>query len=184
MIYLKENPIGIDAVLQQVQQGLYDNLQAIWGTELEVYGRSYLNEKNGKSTIEAFIKDNDYSGNLIVGDKSKFFFLEQGYAVPNGLNRYTQEIDVIFILDLSKCKPSIAHRADAEVHADVEFELRKFSYLNLSIVSFATKIQNVFKEIRFRYMESLDFKYIDDMHPFHTFKFKINVAYEMQQEYC
>ena len=49
MIYLKDNPKGIDLPIQIMQQYLYDKLVASLNCEVEAYGRAYKDRDENDS---------------------------------------------------------------------------------------------------------------------------------------
>ncbi len=176
----KTNPVGIDVPLQALQTILYTALNQLWSIELEAYGRVYINENDGVMIPEAFIAPEegqlqkaDYSGTLLTADVSKFFFIDYN-GKPLGNTMRQTKVDVCFIINLGDIYPNILHRADAEVHRDVEKLLKDASALRVTDVDGPiTGIKNVFK--------GLDFKYTDDMQPKHVFKFTINLIYGLDQ---
>jgi hypothetical protein len=116
---VKTNPIGIDARLHKIQTKLYDKLTAKWGVSLEGYPRCYTIDREGVKTIEHFIKGNEYSGNLIVAEKSKFFFVAENDHSKQDNLLYQTDVSLYFIVDVREIYPEIAHRCDNEVLADV-----------------------------------------------------------------
>lgn len=117
---LKTNPVGIDSEIERIQTKLYDNLSS-WN--IEGFGRVYVNESN---TPLWFYKKNDYKTVLIkkAGTNGKFFFVESGSTDIKTSISIT-EVDLIFLLDISKIKPNITHRADEEIKVDIEKILRR-----------------------------------------------------------
>ena len=116
---VKINPIGIDAKLHKIQTKLYDKLTAKWGVTLEGYPRCYVIDRDGVKTIEHFVKANEYSGNLIVAEQSKFFFVADNDHSKQDNLLYQTDVSLYFIVDVTKIYPDIKHRCDNEVLADV-----------------------------------------------------------------
>lgn len=189
MNYLKPTPVGCDVKLQKLQVALYE-LSKSWGSppanpgdttfDLDGYGRAYFNEEDQKSILEAYVQGTDYSGNLLTTDRNKFFFFRVKKAVQEGQKQYKQEFYLLFIVDLKQAKPNTSHRADEEVHVDVERILRDNSHLQLEISDLDDNVQTIFKTYEFRYLEDIDFTVFDGMQPYHIFKFGISLVYDMQ----
>lgn len=130
MIYPKENPKREDVAIAVMQKLLHTELNIAWGLVnaedaadeskfLEAYARCYEIKESTGTIVKRYIKNNEYEG-VSVAEKNKFFFLVK--TKPKNTDRLwrTVEVDLIFIVDLQKLKPEVAHRADYEVLADVE----------------------------------------------------------------
>ena len=129
MNYTKENPIGIDAKIQSMQNVLYSELNTKWGlsggNSLDSYGRVYINNKDGKKIPEFYDQDKEY-GNVLVAETSKFFFIQRRVQTKQNVLQYKTVVELCFLVDLELLKSTVGHRADAEVHADVESVLTTF----------------------------------------------------------
>lgn len=170
---LKTNPIGLDAVIAKIQTKLYDKLTTLWGVSLEGYPRCYEIKRDKKTTIEHFISGKDYLS-LINCDKNKFFFLNKKDIVQNSYTTFDTEIDLFFIVNIKNAKPGIAHRADEEVRLDVYNVLSTIGDLG---VDMKITTDNVFN--------GYDFKFTDDMQPYHFFKITMSVNdFKLNQTNC
>lgn len=174
MNYLKQNPIGKDAIIQNLQYKLYNDLLTKWGSDLDGYGRCYVVSTNGRKTIEPYLSSNEYK-NLVVAEKNKFFFTAENDDEKVGNNYYQTKVYLYFIVDVKKLKPDITHRADEEVRNDVLNLIESNVYFN--VIKVVTNIDKVFN----RY----DYDYTDDMQPYHCFKIELqSVEYNINQTYC
>ncbi len=174
MNYTKTNPVGIDAKIQGMQNALYSQLNTKWGLSgtkvLDAFGRVYINSKEGKKIPEFYAQNKEYQ-NILVAEKSKFFFIQRRVETKQNVLQYKTIVELCFIVDLALIKSTVGHRADAEAHADVESVLTTFP--NVYIESLETEIRNVFS--------GLDFEETDDLQPYHAFKFNLSVFYSLDE---
>lgn len=174
MNYTKSNPVGIDAKIQGMQSALYSQLNEKWGLGgskvLDAFGRVYINVKDGKKIPEFYFENKEYK-NVLVAETSKFFFIQRKVQTKQNVAQYKTSIELCFLVDLELIKSTVGHRADAEVHADVESVLTTFP--NVYIESLETEIRNVFS--------GLDYEETDDMQPYHAFKFNLSVFYSLDE---
>lgn len=167
-INTKINPVGIDDVIDYIQNLLYANLS--W-TNYESYARAYKNETNENLMYEVFTSDNDYK-EVLIDDRfnaTSFFITED---VSTYSERYNTTVSVIFQLNLKDLYPSILHRPDEEAHNDVLLILQdnpKFDIENIT-----KGIRNVYSEIGYGANK------FDDLNPYHVFKIDLNVYYEQK----
>lgn len=170
----KTNPIGIDAKIQSMQNVLFSQLNTKWAltgnNELDAYGRVYINSKEGKKIPEFYNNNGEYE-NVLVAETSKFFFLQRKIQSKQNVLQYKTTVELCFLVDLELIKTTVGHRADVEVHADVESVLTTFP--NVFIESLETEIRNVFI--------GLDYEETDDMQPYHAFKFNLSVFYSLDE---
>ncbi len=130
MIYLKENPVGIDIQIQRMQQHLYDKLVASWNCDVVSYGRVYLDDKDGSIIPKAYLQKGEYK-NVLSDDTIKgvhFFFVEdsESEAISHSCMS-SNNLDLIFIVnDLRKVKSDINHYADEEIKEEVKSYIKSF----------------------------------------------------------
>lgn len=128
---LKTNPVGIDIPINQLQTAIYDQLNY---TNIEGFGRCYLIQDKKQNKIPAnFDQGNDYT-EVLPNDKNgsngHFFFMETEKSKIDGPIAET-EVDIIFLLNIAKLKPAIAHRADEEVLSDIFGIIEKYKIFNV-----------------------------------------------------
>jgi hypothetical protein len=99
MIFTKDNPIGIDAPIKRLQL----KLNGLW--DADVYGRVYLNSKEGV-IAEAYISNNSYKDIFVEKGKNVIGFVDLGIIDFDKTGKVqTASIDVVFTLDLSTIVP-------------------------------------------------------------------------------
>ena len=117
MNHLKVNPIGIDFAIQKLQVYLYDKLGY---SNFNGYGRCYPIEREGKTTPNRYVGNNEYEEVLLNDNLSgHFFFTENPVSKKNTSGLLETEVSIIFLVDLSKIKPSV-ERTDEEVRMEIE----------------------------------------------------------------
>ncbi len=122
MIYLKENPIGVDVPIQRIQERLYNDL----GYEINAYGRAYLNKRGDNTVPEVLIEEsNEYQEVLLNDCENGVFFFIENNTTKISSHTFRTNVDLIMSLKLCCVKPDIKHRADEEVKIDVYKVLRK-----------------------------------------------------------
>lgn len=165
MIYLKENPVGVDVPIQRIQEKLYDDL----GYDINAYGRAYLNKRGDNTVPEVLIEESNEYQEVLLNDceNGVFFFIENNTTkISEGI--FLTDIDLILSLNLSCVKPNVKHRADEEVKMDV--------YKVLSKCVFREDIK-VTKGIEaLKYFESN----LKDMQPNHFLKFSFELRYNVK----
>lgn len=175
MVVEKVNPIGLDVVVAKIQAALEDNLS--WSNLLTIYPRCYVNirefDNDRQRTIEHYSGKDDYV-NLIHAEENKCFALETGNATPRDEVRFNTDIELFFTLNLPEIKPTILHRADSEVHADVLKVLRKLPFVTIN--GLVTQITEVYS--------GFPYKDTDDSQPYHCFKVQIEVYYDPNEQMC
>lgn len=183
--HVKTNPIGLDAVIHDVQKEVYKLSEAPnWNVALEGFPRCYILQNETKQkTIEAYLEKTDYSGTLIFGEGNKFFFVAPNDIIKESGNYYTTEIELFCIVNVKECKPGIIHRADEEVRADVLTALNRIPAVKVNKV--VINIDRVFNRYNSRISQSYEYEYTDDMQPYHCFKVEMEVLpYNLNQTSC
>lgn len=177
MLYTKTNPTGIDVPIQKAQKLLYNRLNTEWGIELSAYGRAYINKSRGNKIPEVFVDGKDYK-DVLGTDDSRFFFVASDSAQRYDNSLYETDVDIYFLIDLKSVKPSVNHRADEEVHNNVDYVL---NHTDLTINSMETGIENVLSD--FDLKDSDNFNYAD-FESYHVFKMECTVQYNLQTTKC
>ena len=167
---IKINPVGLDKVIDTIQGSIFSGLTTDWGLDLNGYPRCYVLFRESGKTIEHFVAGIDYSGNLINAEENKFFFINEADYKKINLIQYETEIKIFFILNLNKAKTNILHRADEEVKGFIldRIERTGLVYNDKTIV---TGFDRVF--------DGYNYKYTDDMQPYHYFRIDCTVKFEL-----
>lgn len=175
MIFGKTNPIGLDAVIAQLQSRLM-TLENKWSVDLDGYCRCYSTESvEGKKQIEHYIGKNEYSGNLIHPEGNKFFFTAENDEKRVGNGYATTDFKLYFILNLDECYPSILHRCDNEVRVDVKTVLEMCP--GITYTDTIVDVERVFS--------GYDYRIGDDLQPYHVFRIDlVAVSYDINKTNC
>lgn len=173
MIYIKDNPRGIDKQIQKMQNLLYERLQ--WG-DIEIYGRVYRNPStNQNATLikpEAYVGDKEYKDVLLNDLKNATIFFVDGNYHKKIDNRYfSTELKVIVFVNLANSLPDIEHRADMEAEIQVIRLLNRFGFF---------KQRNIEKsvDVIFKGFDTSKIK-LSDMHPYHVFALQGVLEYDI-----
>jgi hypothetical protein len=178
MLYTKTNPTGIDKPIQEAQKMLHDRLNTLWSINLSGYGRAYiLKRKDGNTVPEVFVSDNDYK-DILGLDDSRFFFVQSPTSEKLDFKVYETDVDIYFIIDLSKVKSTITHRADEEVHQNVDYILSQTSF---DVNSIEIGIDNFISDFS---IEDMDNFKLADFQPYHIFKMACSVKYNLETTKC
>ncbi len=166
MIYLKQNPKGIDIQIQRIQEYIYNKINEDYNCEVFAYGRVYENKINGVKKPLAYVGSGEYR-DVLTDDRINglhFFFVENEKSeVISRTCMSNNEVDVVFIIDdLSNVKQDITHYPDEEIKEDIKSYLRGFA----EVVS-VTKNEDALK--------GYDVENIPFIYPFFVFKITINI---------
>ncbi|EJL66308.1 hypothetical protein [Flavobacterium sp. CF136] len=170
MNYTITNPKGIDKAIQKIQTHLFDKLT--W-SDVKVYGRVFENPSKSKgTTIEAFKSGKDYK-DVFLNDKNTatIFFIEDNKHTTSEGIRFTNKVKVVFMVNLNKVYPDIAHRADMEVEIEAVELLR--TRANFSMTEIEKGVAEVFKGF------NTDGIKLIDMQPYHVFSVNGDLTYQI-----
>lgn len=175
-LFLKNNPVGIDLVIQDIQKKLFDKLSAVWpsGIKYNAYGRCYRNKKDDGYIAEFYEGSNEYQEVYWDDTLSALSFF--------GIDPITQidtdpvaDVHLVFFVNIADLKPGVQiERQDEEVHLDV-YRIIKRGIHGLVVNSQKTGLENVLKEYPGSFRE--DRLRVVDMHPVHCFRYDFQVRY-------
>lgn len=177
MLYTRLNPTGVDTPIQKAQKLLHDRLNDLWGVDLSAYGRAYIKKSKDNVFPEVYIGGVDYK-NVLGLDDNRFFFVQSDTAEKINNNWYETNVSIYFIVNLKELKPLINHRADEEVHNDVDYLLAKTDFENISLETGITKFL-----ADFNISDTNNFN-TADVEPNHVFKFNCSVKYNLVTTKC
>ena len=182
MNYLKASPVGIDFVIDEIQQRIYQPLVDRWG-DLDVYGRVYSNVKVAPNGDEEFILER-YSGNgdyepVLFSDENKLFFI-QGNNPSISFGKANNDLWVVCIVDLDSIKNTV-HRADEEVHVDL-LSVLSTTVPSRDIVEVQYGIENL-RSLANEAFDDSNFRF-SDIHPNHVFMIRLDVSYTLIENNC
>ena len=180
-LILKENPVGIDTVINNINNLVFNDLgwlsTGVDPVNYTAYHRALKNPRNGGIIPEAYEIDTatrtgEYTESLYDDrlDASSFFYVEDTQTPIDNGRLFNTTLSMVFQVDLSKVADNIAHRGDAEIHRVVVNAINKGYYGQVS--GLVTGIPNVYSEFD---QSQITFT---DMHPFHCFRVDIDISYQ------
>lgn len=169
----KTLPVGIDIVIDGLQEELYTGLTAKGWTDYESYPRTYKNETKEGLIPETYTDKGEYK-EVYFDDKfnATSFWIAEDVKTQDNDPRFKVNIKVIFQVKLNKLYPTITHRADEEMHKDISSILGN-SYV---VDRYNTKITTGIKKI-YNDEGLISTKGFEDMSNYHVVKFDIGVDY-------
>lgn len=175
MLNQRENPVGLDFIIDQAQKKLFDKLSSLWNVDLEAYPRCYVLESEDKErTIQHYEGKNEYSGSLIVSEENKFFFTAEDDKERVNNIQFKTKVQLYFILDLKSIFPNSKDREDGRVLKDVISVLDMCPGFD-SMMNIVTDYQNVFQ----------DFDYdFDNIQPYYCFRIELNTMPFSMDQIC
>lgn len=183
MLFQKTTATGIDVSIQRLQSYLHSELLAKWDidtADYECYGRCYRNQKEQGYIPEVFkggTNGKEYH-EVLLNDKVKAVsFFGVGANTTIGQDENTAQVHLIFWVNLKELSTA-THRADEEIRNDVQQLLDKGLYMFIPTAAI-TGIDGVLTEYTgWRNTDNVNFR---DMHPYHCFRFNMNLTYDYQQ---
>lgn len=183
MLITKTSPVGIDVAIQNLQTHLHKQLVIKWGLTgaddplYECYGRAYRNKRDAGYIAEV------YTGGLGGVDYKEVYWNDELKAISFfGTSSKTSfdvknktDVHLVFFVNLTKLKPSVAHRADEEVRNEIQQlfgnTLQGFSYESMELW-----LENVLRE----YPGSRRENRLNavDMQPIHCFRINLTLLYK------
>ena len=180
-LILKDSPVGIDAVINNINDLVYTELDWLSTDEenpvnYTAYHRALKNPRGAGLVPEVYNLENgstfgEYTEALYDDslDASSFFYTSDSIDTIDNGYMFSTTLSMVFQVDLSKVADNIKHRGDAEIHRIVVNAINKGIYGKVSSV--VTGIPNVYSEFDQSQIE------FTDMHPFHCFRVDIDVNY-------
>lgn len=180
-LVLKTSPVGIDAVINRLQNAMYSYLTTEIGwTNYESYPRAYVNPKEGGTIPENYIGNGEYK-EVLFDDKfnvTSFFISDESRDYSNDEGQFVQDVSIVFQGNLKKLYATIAHRADEEMHKDLYNSLLE-SVTESELTGMVTGIDNVYSALSLPDGFKDRIK-LDDMSYFHVVKIDLSIPFD----YC
>lgn len=171
----KENPVGVDAVIDKLQRDLFIELTVRFGwRDYDSYPRAYRNRKEGDTIPEVYTSNGDYK-EVLFNDKetvTSFFLTDDKRTYEQGNSVFTQWVSIIFQANLAKLFPDIQHRADEEMIDNI-FKALKNKNWEGKFVEVITGVDKVYESLKLSY----DKKNFDDMGNFSIARFNFKMLY-------
>ena len=174
MIYVKENAVGIDVVINDIQIAVSNSLQWV---NYNAYHRIYKNETANGIRPEWYeditqATKGEYE-EVYLNDKldaSSFIYKEDTIPSVDVGRLFSTVVSMVFQVDLSAVEGVKDTRNDEEVHRLVIEAINGSTYGK--VASIVTGISNVYSEF-----DTTQIQW-DDMQPFHCFRIDIDVNYD------
>jgi hypothetical protein len=185
MLYIKNNPVGIDKPIISLQRVLFSTLKTKWGLTDQKYnsfGRAYRNKTDNGFIAEVFSGGNDYREVYFDDNVSATSFFGTGQESPVDGTLVTANVHLVFFVDLTKIK-SGTNRNDEEARLDVFNVLSTVGAASGWVVNKqVTGIDKVLAE----YTETRKDKGLlaRDQQPLHCFRFDCQVFYQPTLTEC
>lgn len=179
MLVRKQNPVGIDKVLDALQNVIYTSLTDCckWSDYVS-YPRVYKNPKKDESGSiyhipEHYTGDNEYV-EVLYNDNhnaTSFILMSDEYELypPEPIKR---TIEIVFQLDIANLYGDIPHRADEEARIDIIKAIRSFHLCQTNKIKVVTGFENVYESMGIPKTYYSTTRY-DDMSDRHLVKFTI-----------
>jgi len=162
MIYERTDPVGIDKVVNRIQNTIYNYIQTQWSlSESQIISFGRVHKITGKNDALRWY-DTDYKtyDMLLESDKAVlFFFIASESSAFSSLHE--REVYLYMFVNLSTVKDSITHRADEEVKMDIYDRLKPMEAFG-----------------GFGEMDLPNFNSKMDVQPYHAFKIILNLRYQ------
>ncbi|WP_431129753.1 hypothetical protein [Flagellimonas flava] len=172
MIHPKTDPVGIDKVIDRIQNIVHDPLETAWGN-VDVYGRVYRIQKQERVELQRYAGNGNYKP-VLFSEGNKVFFV-QGTSPDVVSGTATNDLWMVVIAKLD----SDEFRKDEEAH---ELIMTSLSTNFLSkVIGFEYGMENLKRVVE----DSIqgNFKY-SDIHPYHVFMVKMNIEYSLIKNNC
>ncbi len=177
MNYLKENPVGIEKVIDTIQKRIYDPLIEKWGT-LDIHPKTEKRVKDEGVILEAYIGKKEYKP-ILYSEGNKIFFVEgNSPTLNNGVA--TNDLWAICILkigdiyDTDFIESESAHLDLLDAIYDV-VGVESVLGLEYGMSNLKRVVEDVFQYGNFKY---------SDIHPYHVFMVKMSVDYLLIKNKC
>lgn len=160
---------NIDAIIQNLQTTLYNELLVTWNTtKLDAYGRVYKNEHIEGVIPQVYDAISKNYKTVFYNGQSCFFFMVSDEETTEDEVEFKTTVRVVFMVNLSDIKTE-TERVDADVKRDVTTLLRN-DYI-FKIKKYIKGVDNVFRGL------SIDKLKKNDMQPLHVLAFDCEVEY-------
>jgi len=180
MLIQKTGPVGIDALIQDMQTQMHDALLLKWSIatdDYKAYGRCDRNKTTNGYIAEYYIGSKEYK-EVFWDDSLTMLSFYGTDAKVDYAQGETINIHQVFFINITKVKPSILHRGDEEVKADIISTVKQGAYA-LSLVGFEQYSENALRE----YPGSRRDKRLIavDMQPMMCFRLNFKLLYDIDQ---
>lgn len=180
MLITKTNPVGEDVPIQKLQSFIHGQLVTKWGlagandTLYQCYGKAYRNKQDNAYIAEVYTGSNEYKEVYWNDELKAISWFGLSGAIRHDIIEQVA-VHLVFFVNLEKLKPSITHRADAEVRKDV-LDIIGSGRFGLKYESTELWIENVLREYPGSRRD--DRLKAVDMHPIHCFRLNFQLKFD------
>lgn len=170
-VYAKNNPYGIDRQLLRIQTKLDTELTKKEWTNVDVYGKLYINQKDGANIAEAYVGSGEYKEVLIDDRKTAVigFFIGENRS---GLNMIRVPVDLVCSCRLDKIYDTTERHDEEALLTVLKIVKRYTPLLEPQENEIKTGLSNVFSRIS---AERIKFR---DMQPWFNFSISFDIVYK------
>lgn len=171
-----DKPIGIDKPIQDLQNYLYKKLN--W-SKVEMFGRVYKNEVESGVSPQVYIGNCQYLKDVYLDSKNNahiFFVTENEHKKANDSVRFTNEVKIVFMVNLNNLFPNIKHRADTEAQEHAYKQVKQMRLFDITGIE--TGLDTVLKGFNTKTIKK------GDLQPWHVFAIVTNLTYQININYC
>ncbi len=180
MLVTKTTAVAEDVPIQKLQSLIHKSLVTKWGLTgnddpaYECYGKAYRNKTDDGYIAEVYTGGNEYKEVYWNDELSAISWF--GLSGPIRHDTIEQVgVHLVFFVNLAKLKPSITHRADAEVRKDI-MDIIGAGRFGFTYESTELWIENVLREYPGSRRE--DRLKAVDMHPIHCFRLNLQLLFD------
>lgn len=173
MNFTRTSTIGIDTIVQSIQNDIYSNLTTRWGSNIDGYGRVYKNvDADGDVKPELYVGDKEYK-QVYHNDGmiATFFFVDSDDHKTEDEYLFTSDSKFVFMVNLDKAFDLDTDRSDEEAHRDVLEIMRNAAYERFTITGIDKGVNRALSEF-----DTKGIKF-QDIHPYHCFSVNIKLSY-------
>ncbi len=178
MIYKNENTVGIDFVIDGIQDDIYNDLKSRWIGEHDSYGRVYLNPVSSEENLKIaeFYKGEDYE-DVYLNDSvnSTSFFLTGDQNTTEDELKFVNSSKIVFMVNLNGVT-GLNGRPDEIVKRDIIESLRSLCFERFIIKGISTGL-DALNEID----RSGNLK-MANMNPYAVFVAEIDLSYYLDDK--
>lgn len=168
-----ENPIGLDAKIQMLQNQVFNKIG--WDN-MDVFGKVFkIPSKSKGETVQAYSGKKEYV-DVFTNDKknANVFFIEDDTHTSKEGILFKNVVKVVFIVNLKKLYPEILHRADMEAEMDAMRIIKSSRIIRNPEIE--KDLPSIFEKLN---IESIK---LSNMQPFHVFAIRGEMAYYLNSK--
>ncbi len=153
MLFQREQPKGVDVGIHELQRDLFIELikNFDW-KDYDSFDRAYKNKRGEDKIPEAYIGKGEYK-EVLYNDKkavTSFFLVEDKRTYDYEKFLWTQNISMIFQVNLAKAFPKVKHQADEEMIDEIRNAIKN-KYWDNRVTEIITGVEKVYDSLKLSY---------------------------------